>query len=129
MMLTIGMIKEKSAIVSEEQTAIRMHSGGLHVLATPAIIALMEEAALECVSIALEPEQTTVGTLVNIHHIAPTPVGSKVTAVAKLIEIDRKRLVFEVEAFDEQEKIGYGTHERFIVNGASFQEKCNQKAQ
>ena len=118
-MLTKGMSKEKITLVTEEQTAINMHSGGLHVLATPALIALM----------ALESDQTTVGTLVNIHHIAPTPVGSQVKAVAKLIEIDRKRLVFEVEAFDEQEKIGYGLHERFIVNGASFQEKCNQKRQ
>jgi len=128
-MLTKGMSKEKITLVTEEQTAINMHSGGLHVLATPALIALMEEAALECVCSALESDQTTVGTLVNIHHIAPTPVGSQVKAVAKLIEIDRKRLVFEVEAFDEQEKIGYGLHERFIVNGASFQEKCNQKRQ
>ena len=128
-MLTIGMSKEKSTLISETQTAVSMHSGGLHVFATPAMIALMEEAALECVSSALEPGQTTVGTLVSIHHIAPTPVGSTVKAVAKLIEIDRKRLVFEVEAFDEQEKIGYGTHERFIVNSHSFQEKCNQKGQ
>ncbi|MCI8332443.1 MAG: thioesterase family protein [Clostridiales bacterium] len=128
-MLSIGMSKEKSTIITEEQTAIRMHSGGLHVLATPAMIALMEEAALESVSSALEPGQTTVGTLVNIQHIAPTPVGSTVKAVAKLIEIDRKRLVFEVEAFDEKEKIGCGTHERFIVSSTSFQEKCDQKLQ
>lgn len=127
-MLTLGLTKEKRMTVAEEQTAISMHSGGLQVFATPAMIALMEEAALECAADHLEPGMTTVGTKVCIEHIAPTPVGSAVRAVATLTEIDRRRLVFSVEAYDETEKIGFGTHERFITDSAKFQEKCNRKA-
>jgi len=84
------------------------------------MIALMENAAWRAVADQLEPGYVTVGTVVNIRHLAATPLGQQVRATAKLIEIDGRRLVFQVEAYDEQRQIGEGRHERFIVNLERF---------
>ena len=113
--------------VKDYQTARAMRSGGVDVLATPYMIAFMEHTASECVREFLEPGYTTVGTLVNVKHLASTPVGMTVSCTAKLIECDGRRLVFEVEARDDVETIGTGIHERFIVNAERFVEKANAK--
>lgn len=97
-----------------------MGAGGVEVFGTPMMIALMENAAWGAVAEHLEAGYVTVGTMVNVRHLAATPLGQKVRATAELIEIDRKRLVFKVEAYDEQQKIGDGQHERFIVNLERF---------
>ncbi|CCO08640.1 thioesterase family protein [Desulforamulus hydrothermalis] len=127
MELTVGMCHETSTTVTENQTAIAYGSGGVRVFATPAMIGLMEKAALELADQCLPAGQTTVGTLVNVKHTAATPVGMRVVARATLTEIDGKRLVFRVEATDETGPVGEGTHERFIINLEKFLQKVESK--
>ena len=126
-MLQTGIKGEVKEIVSEKNSAAAMKSGELNVYATPSMIALMEQAAYKSVAGELEEGMGTVGTLMNVSHISATPLGMEVTARTELIEIDRKRLVFHVEAFDERGKIGEGTHERFIIDNQKFQEKTDNK--
>ena len=126
-MLVTGIKGECKERVTEKNTAASMKSGELAVYATPSMIALMEQAAYKSVAGELEEGKGTVGTLMNVSHISATPLGMEVTAKTELVEIDRKRLVFHVEAFDEWGKIGEGTHERFIVDNEKFQEKANNK--
>mgnify|MGYP004593639065 FL=1 len=126
-MLQTGIKGEVKEIVSEKNSAAAMKSGELNVYATPSMIALMEQAAYKSVAGELEEGMGTVGTLMNVSHISATPLGMEVTAKTELTEIDRKRLVFHVEAFDERGKIGEGTHERFIIDNRKFQEKTDNK--
>jgi len=125
--MEIGIIGKQEIIVTEEKTAKAMGSGELNVFATPAMIALMENTAYTSIADQLEPGQGTVGTLMNVKHVAATPVGMKVTCETKLIEIDRRRLVFAVTASDEAGLIGEGVHERFIVDNAKFQSRADAK--
>lgn len=114
-------------VVTEDITAKSMGSGSIDVYGTPAMILLIEETAQQSVQPCLEEGQGTVGTGLNIKHMAATPVGMKVYCETELIEIDRRRLLFKAEVFDEVGKIGEGTHERFIVDSAKFQEKAYTK--
>jgi predicted thioesterase len=116
-------------IVTDNNTALSVGSGSLAVYATPAMLALIEKAACEALNGILDEAETTVGTLLNVKHIAATPVGMKVSATAELIERDGRRLVFKVEANDECGKIGEGIHERFIVNSEKFISKTYSKKQ
>ena len=118
--IKLGMIAKLEKTVTEKDTAREFGSGAALVFATPMMIGLMEGAAMNAVKDYLPEGFSTVGTSVNIKHISATPVGKKVWAEAELIEIDRKRLVFNVYAFDEDKKIGEGTHERFIIDEAKF---------
>ncbi len=120
MALETGMKGEMTTTVVHENTAAAVGAGGVEVFATPMMIALMENAAWRAVAEALEPGNVTVGTVVNVTHLGATPIGQQVRATAELIEIAGKRLVFHVEAYDEQKKIGEGQHERFIVNLERF---------
>lgn len=113
--------------VNEEDTAIAQGSGGIEVFATPRLVSIMENAAMNAVSPYIDEGYTTVGTKIDIKHIAATPITMKVKAHAELIEVDGKRLVFKVEAFDEVEKIGEGIHERYIVNIERFLNKAEGK--
>lgn len=122
-----GIRGEQTIIVTEQQTAKYLGSGELAVFATPCMIALMENTAYKSVQPFLDPGQGTVGTLLNVKHLAATPVGMEVRCETKLIEIDRKRLVFEVKAFDACGLIGEGTHERFIIDNQKFMQKANGK--
>lgn len=126
-MLKAGIIKEITEKVTDKNTAKTMKSGELNVYATPAMIALMEQAAYTSVADELEEGQGSVGTLMNVKHISATPVGMEVIAKSELVEIDGRRLVFQVEAFDERGKIGEGEHERFIVDNVKFQQKADSK--
>jgi len=123
MSLKLGVTGEATTVVVHENTAARVGAGGVEVFATPMMIALMEQAAWQSVANDLEPGYVTVGTLVNVRHLAATPPGQRVRATAELIEIDGRRLVFKVEAYDEKQKIGEGQHERFIVNLDRFMKK------
>lgn len=125
--LTVGMKHSATFSVTQEMTANAMKSGLVNVLATPILVALTENTCLECVAPCLESGQTTVGTSINVTHCAATPVGMDVRFECTLAEIDRRRLVFAVAAFDECEKISEGTHERFIVSLDKFMEKTNAK--
>lgn len=120
MKLEVGMKGEASTMVVHDNTAAAVGSGGVEVFATPMMISLMENAAWRAVAHGLDAGDVTVGTSVNVQHLAATPMGQQVRAIAELIEIDGRRLVFKVEAYDEQRKIGEGQHERSIVNMEKF---------
>lgn len=126
-MLTVGLKGKEEVIVSETNSAKTMGSGTLDVFATPAMIALMEKTAWTSVAEHLDEGCGSVGTLLNVTHDAPTPLGMKVWCESELVEIDGRRLVFQVEAFDETGKIGGGRHERFVIQNEKFQAKANKK--
>ncbi len=113
-----GSVGEAARIVKKEHCASVFASGALDVFSTPYMIAMMEEASTY--AIALPDGYTTVGTKVDVQHLAATPVGMLVTAKAQVLEVDRKRIVLKVEAFDESGRIGEGKHERFIVESDKF---------
>jgi predicted thioesterase len=115
MALRVGMRGNASLTVGEEQTAAAFGAGGVRVLGTPVMIGLMENAAWQLVQPELPPGETTVGTLVNVRHLAATPIGGHVVATAELVEIDGRKLVFKVSARDDTQLIGEGTHERFSI--------------
>ena len=117
----------KEITVTKELTAISLGSGDLEVYATPAMIALMEETASESVKPGLEVGQGSVGTYIAIKHLAATPIGMRVRCESDLVEVDGRRLVFHITAYDEKDKIGEGTHERFIISNDKFQSKVNSK--
>ena len=119
-MLQTGIRGTGEALVTEERTAKAMGSGELPVYATPALIALVEETAWKSVAGLLEPGQGTVGTRVDLAHVAATPLGKRVRCETELTELDRRRLVFSAVVFDEAGKIAEGTHERFIVDRERF---------
>lgn len=120
MELQNGMEFSAIVVVNENNTAKAVGSGSLAVFATPMMIALMEQAAAGCVQPALPQGQSTVGTEISVTHTAPTAVGKTVTATAKLVEVDRRRLVFEVKAEVDGEIIGQGTHQRFVIEEEKF---------
>ena len=128
MELQIGLKNSVAHVVTEIDTAVAVGSGSLKVLATPKLIALIEKAAAELVEKNLSEEMTSVGTLVNIEHTAPTPVGMKISAEVEISEIDGRKIIFKVSAFDEVGEIGHGRHERFIVNREKFQSKADSKS-
>ena len=121
--MEVGICGKQTITVTEAMTAKAMGSGELPVYATPSMIALMENTAYTSV----EEGQGTVGTLMNVKHLAASPVGMEVTCETKLIEVDRKRLVFEVKAFDKGGCIGEGIHERFIIANEKFLNKAQSK--
>ena len=127
MALEVGMKWQETEEVTNENTAAVLGSGGLDVYATPAMILLMEKASWALAGQKLEEGLTTVGISLNVKHLSASPVGSTITCNTELVEIDRKRLVFHVEAFDQAGKIGEGTHERFIVEGEKFLKKAEEK--
>ena len=125
--LTIGMSYSIEKIVDEKDSAASLGSGLVPVFSTPSMILLMEEASQMAVQNFLDDGLSTVGTLVNIQHLAATPVGFKVCACAKLIEITGRRLVFEVEAFDTNGIIGKGLHERAVIDVERFMSKLKER--
>ena len=128
-MLTIGIEGRIEQIVEPAQSAAAIGSGLVDVFATPMMVALMERTCNESVMPYLDEGQTTVGTRLDITHTAATPIGMTVRCKSELIEIDRRRLVFSVAAYDEAGVIGEGRHERFIVDRDKFQSKANSKLQ
>lgn len=122
-----GLTAESTMIVQPKYTASHLGSGGVEVLATPIMIGLMEDAARRLVDPLLEPGQMSVGVNLNVTHLAATPVGMQVTARAELTAVDGRWLTFKVEAFDEKEKVGEGTHTRAIINLARFMTKARDK--
>ena len=126
-MLETGIKGTKEITVTNELTAKTMKSGAIDVFATPAMIALMEEVAYKSVAPELEEGCGTVGTMMNIKHVAATPVGMKVTCETELVKVDGRALTFSVKAYDECGLIGEGEHERFIVDDVKFQSKANGK--
>jgi predicted thioesterase len=122
-----GLQAEKTIVVTDKYTASAWGSGSLDVFATPAMIAFMEGAAHSAVEKFLPPHWSTVGTEINIKHLAATPLGMKVIAKAELLCAAGRALSFRVEAFDETGKIGEGTHSRFIIENEKFMAKVKNK--
>ena len=112
--------------VEHKDTAAVYGSGSLEVFATPAMIALMEKTCLESVNDKIGEGNTTVGIAVNIKHLKASPVGSMIRCDATLVEVDRKRLVFEVKCFEGETLVGEGIHERFVVDSEKFMGKLGK---
>ena len=125
--MQIGQKNQIKTTVTENNTAKVFGSGELLVLATPRMIALMEECSYKCISGDLEDGASTVGTSLNVKHLSATPVGMEVTVEAEITEIDGRRVCFSVKAYDECGLIGEGTHERFIVYSEKFTQKTYSK--
>ena len=126
-MVETGIKGRREQVVAPEMSAARVGSGLVDVFATPMMIALIEQTCNECVLPYLDEGQGTVGTLINVAHTAATPIGMRVWCESELVEVDRRRLVFKVKAFDECGPIGEGLHERFIIDTAKFAAKALSK--
>ncbi len=123
-----GLTGHAEMVVGTNDTAPRVGSGRIAVLATPVMISLIEEAALAAVEHLLPQGKQSLGTHLDVSHVAATPVGMRVTAEAKLVEVDGRKLVFAVSAHDERDLIGEGRHERVVVTAAAFQARVAEKA-
>ena len=122
-----GLTGSATLVVADEHTAPRVGSGRVRVLATPVMINLIEAAALEAVERLLPPGHQSLGTVLNVRHIAATPVGMRVTAMAEVLDVEGRTIRFRVEVRDERELIGDGTHERVVVNVAKFDQRVQRK--
>lgn len=125
--LAAGMSGSAELVVGDEHTAPRVGSGRIPVLATPVMINLIEAAALAAVEHLLPPGHQSLGTHLDVRHIAATPVGMKVTATAELVKVEGRSLTFRVESRDEIELIGDGLHERVVVNVERFDQRVQRK--
>jgi len=126
-MIPIGSTNEMTWTVAPEHLASAFGSGLVDVLATPVLVGFCEEVARTMVEAGLDPGQKTLGTYVSLEHLAATPLGMQVTVHARLTEIDRRRLRFEIEAHDEIELIGRATHDRFVIDAKRFEEGIAEK--
>jgi len=124
---TPGLTGEATTRVDHTNTAASLGSGLVPVYGTPALIALLELAAVHAVAKHLPPGSTSVGTHLDVRHLAATPLGMSVRATATLTQVDGRRLTFAVEAYDETEKIGEGSHTRVIVDAARFVQRTEAK--
>jgi fluoroacetyl-CoA thioesterase len=128
MPLEAGQSAEVERVVTPDLTADAVGNPGVKVLATPFVVTFLENAAHAVMKPHLPPGGGTVGTMVEMKHLAPTPLGMKVRAKATLVETDGKRCLFQVEAYDEVEKIAEGRHERFIIpNLEKFLDRAMKK--
>lgn len=125
--LSVGSTTTSEKLVKQEDTAAAFGSGDILVFATPMMIGLMENAALNDALKQLPEGYSTVGTFVDVKHMAATPMGMTVRAEAELIEVSGKKLTYKVTAYDEKDKIGEGTHGRYIIHGESFLKKIESK--
>ncbi len=122
-----GMTGSARIVVGEEHTAPRVGSGRVHVLATPVMINLMEAAALDAVEAHLPEGHQSLGTHLNVGHYAATPVGMGLRASAVVTRLDGRTIEFRVEAFDDKERVGDGTHTRVVVNVERFDQRVQRK--
>lgn len=122
-----GLTGEKTTTVTEALTAQHLGSGGLLVYATPAMIALMEAAAVAAIDHLLPSGQASVGTALDVKHLAATPLGQTVRARAEVTGVDGRQVMFTVQAWDEQKLIGEGTHMRFVIDVERFIERVQKK--
>ena len=126
-MIEIGKVREVVIDVDDKVAIMFLGMDGARVLSTPQMIGFMEKVSRDLLFEMLEPGKDSVGTIVNVKHLGAAPLGSQVTFRSKLVSLDGRRATFEVEAFDAEEKIGEGLHERFIITVANFAEKMKAK--
>ena len=122
-----GLVGRAALVVAEDHTAPRVGSGRVHVLATPVMINLIEAAALAAIEHLLPGGYQSLGTVLNIRHIAATPVGMKARALVEVVKVEGRTIHFSVECKDEKELIGDGTHQRMVVNVAKFDQRVQRK--
>ena len=122
-MLKVGLKHTSEQTVSEAQTAVQLGSGDMPVLATPAMMALMENAAMLAVADELPNGCTTVGGYIESSHLKPSKIGDKITATAEVTRIDGKKIEFKISAYSGDTMLGEGTHLRFIVDQERFMSK------
>ena len=127
MQIESGLKGAVELVVREEHTAPSIGSGKVRVLATPVMINLFEAAALKAIEHLLQPGYQSLGTHLDVHHVAATPVGMKVVASARVTRVAGRTVSFEVDARDEKDLIGHGTHERVVVNVAKFDARVQKK--
>ncbi|MFY1067564.1 thioesterase family protein [Enterococcus sp. AD013-P3] len=116
---------EKDYLVTEDRTAKAMGSGGLDVLATPELVAMVENTCYQHLESEIAKEKTTVGGFISLEHVAPSPVGATITIKANLYERDGNKVVFSFSAYEGEKKVGKGNHERFIVDKDQFLAKMS----
>jgi fluoroacetyl-CoA thioesterase len=122
-----GLAAERSETVVESLLATRLGSGSVEVYATPAMVALMESAAVAAIEGLLPEGQSSVGIALDVRHLAATPPGQRVRARAEVVEVDGRKVTFQVQAWDEQELIGEGTHTRYVIDVARFMQRVRSK--
>ncbi len=125
--IVAGVIGKATLMVADEHTAPRVGSGKIHVLATPVMINVIEAAALDAIESALPAGHQSLGTQLNVSHIAATPVGMRITATATVTKVDGRKVHFTVDVHDERDLIGQGTHERVVVNVEKFDLRVQEK--
>ncbi|MCX7854697.1 MAG: thioesterase family protein [Anaerolineae bacterium] len=126
-LLATPCVGESERVVTEEWSAPSMGSGTVPVLATPALVALMEQAAVRALEGRLPAGQTSVGVRIDVRHLAATPIGMGVRARATLVAVEGRRLTFQIEAWDDAEKVGEAIHERVLVDVGRFMERVQSK--
>ncbi len=122
-----GLIGKFESVVREEDLVSQLGIVDVDVLSTPRLIQFLEAAAIEAIQAFIPPDRISLGTWVKIHHLSPTPLGMKVTAHALLKEVEKNRLLFWVDAYDEKEKVAEGEHERLLVSKEHFLQKVEKK--
>jgi fluoroacetyl-CoA thioesterase len=125
--IRLGLVGEKRTVVVEALLATHLGSGGIKVYATPAMIALIESAAVAAIDPLLPEGQASVGIALDVKHLAATPLGQQVRARAEVVGVDGRKVTFEVRAWDEHELIGEGTHTRYVIDIARFVERVRSK--
>jgi fluoroacetyl-CoA thioesterase len=123
-----GLTGIANLVVGEQHTAPRVGSGRIRVLATPVMINLIEAAALSAIEQSLPENHQSLGTHLDVTHVAATPVGMRVKATAEVLRVEGRTVYFKVRAEDERDLIGEGTHERVVVNVDKFDERVRKKA-
>lgn len=118
--IRVGSKGDAAVTVSNSNTAAALGSGNVPAFGTPALVAIMEKAAVEAVRRQLEPGQETVGSMISVKHLAPTPIGKRVVASAVVTAVEGRKITFSVTASDSVEKVGEGTHERVVVDRDRF---------
>ena len=128
-MVKVGIKGHQETTVTQANVAVNVGSGAVKVFSTPSMVALLEKTALLSVEPYLDEDQSTVGTAINITHSSATPEGMQVCADSEVSEVDRRRIVFKVKAYDKAGLIGEGTHERFIIDIDKFTARAEAKKQ
>jgi predicted thioesterase len=125
--IQIGLAAERSETVVEALLATRLGSGSVEVYATPAMVALMESASVAVLEGLLPEGQSSVGIALDVRHVAATPPGQQVRARAEVVGVEGRKVTFKVQAWDECELIGKGTHTRFVIDVARFLQRVRSK--
>ena len=125
--IEVGRTYQSQTRVEEWMTAEKAGNKGVPVLSTPMLVQLVEEASMQCVAPLLDADEISLGTHVDLAHLSPTPVGLIVRIEVEVLKVDGRRIEYAFTAFDEREKIGEGTHERYVTSQAKFRERLNEK--